>query len=312
MLPEAFVKAARGAVSWPGAVRRTGAALFAAAALAGPAGVAAPDAGAPAAQDAAPPVAGTPRAGRPAPAAVTLRLRMGVKSQIFVYAPPAPPKPGARAVIFFSGHWGWRPLQQDTAAHIAAAGRWLVGIDSSEYFSRRLENVDWARDLATLRAFANDKAGLPAATPVLLIGFTWGADLTPYMLNHGGADGFAGALLIGPGNLGSFIYRVTLEMKGVPWPPDETFDVGEEMRRMAPIPVVLMEGALDADSRARDYAASVRGPHTLVSVPGADKQFRDVRDIYLGFVDQSLAWLEDPRRGTTIPGPAAPGDQHTP
>jgi type IV secretory pathway VirJ component len=259
---------------------------------------------------AAPPAALPPAAASPAPPAevkpvsATLRLRMGYKTEIFVYASPAPPRPGAHAVIFLSSYWGWRPLHQETAAHIAAAGHTVVGIDSPAYFDKRLNELDWGRDLAALRELANDRAGLPKETPVFLVGHSWGAELIPYIVNRGGARNVAGALLVGPSDESAFIYRVSLQMKQVPSPADEQFHVKDEMRVMTPMPVVFIEGALDQQSRARSLADLARGPHKFVSIPGGDKQFDEIRDTFFLFVDRSLAWLESPRG--EIPGPGAP------
>jgi len=269
-------------------MRRAVAFLAAAVALgvAVPVGVAGPidaPAAAPVAADATPPVV------TPAPAA--LRLRMGYKTEIFVYASPAPPKPGSHAVIFLSSYWGWRPLHQETAAHIAAAGHTVIGIDSAAYFDKHLSDLDWGRDLAALRELANEKAGLPKANPVFMIGHAWGGELIPYVVNRGGAGNVAGALLVGPSDESAFIYRVSLQMKQVPSPADEKFHVKDELRSMAPMPVVFIEGALDQQSRARSLADLARGPHKFVSIPGGDRQFDEIRDTFFLFVEGFLACI---------------------
>lgn len=247
-------------------------------------------------------------ADRNRPTVTTLRLRMGLITHISLYPPTVPMRDGAGAVLLFSGDWGWTPVHQETASWLANHGRYVVGINSAEYFKRRLEPPDWVRDVRTLRAFVNEKAGLPAGTPVLLVGFTWGAELLPYVLNRGGAEGFAGALLIGPDEDSASVYRVTLQMKSrVPSPAEEQFRVPDELRRMAPIPTVFMQGELDTEGRAAALAELVRGPHKFVSIPGADKQFKEVRDVYFSMVGQALDWMEGPRPLTG--DPAAPRPQ---
>jgi Bacterial virulence protein (VirJ) len=228
------------------------------------------------------------------PAVSTLRLRMGLIPHVYQYKPTAPPKPGTHAVVFFAGDWGWRPLQQESASRLASEGRFVLGIDSTEYFMRALEPDAWVEDLKRLREFTNEKAGLPAATPIILMGFTWGGELIPYMLNRGGADGIAGTVLIGPDTDSAFIYRVTLEMNGVPSPPNESFQVAPEIRGMPPVPTVLMEGALDGRSAAKTFDPLLKGPHRLVTIPGGDRQFREVRDIYLDRLSQAAAWIDAP------------------
>ena len=242
-----------------------------------------------------------------APTVTSVRLRMGIIGQVMLYPPTVPMTEGAGAVLFFSGDWGWTPILQETASWLANHGRYVVGIDSTGYFSRRLEPSDWVRDLKTLREFVNGKAGLPADRPVIIAGWTWGAELVPFMLNHGGAEGFAGAVLIGPDEDSAFIYRVSLQMKArpVPSPPEEQFRVPDELRRMAPIPTVFIHAEKDIESRAPVLADLVRGPHKLVSIPNADKQFNPVRDVYFQIVGQALDWIEHPS-AVDLSAPAPP------
>jgi hypothetical protein len=109
-------------------------------------------------------------------------------------------------------------------------------------------------------------------------------------------------------------------MKQVTSPADEVFHVRDEVRAMAPMPLVFIEGALDTQSRARSLADLARGPHRYVSIPGGDKQFDEIRDTFFLFLDRSLAWIENPQGalaapatpvppapGTAAPGPGAPG-----
>jgi type IV secretory pathway VirJ component len=261
---------------------------------------------------AAPPAAAPATPAVVQPISASLRLKMGYKTAIYVYASPAPPRPGSHAVIFLSSYWGWRPLHQETAAHIAAAGHTVVGIDSAAYFDKHLEDVDWARDLAALREFANGKAGLAKETPVLMVGHSWGAELIPYVVNRGGSRNVAGALLVGPSDESAFIYRVSLQMKGIPSPAEEQFHVRDELRTLAPIPLAFIEGALDQQSRARTLAEVARGQHKFISIPGGDKQFDEIRDTFFLFVDRALAWLENPRGELPAPAPPAAGPSGSP
>ncbi|HZN02903.1 MAG TPA: AcvB/VirJ family lysyl-phosphatidylglycerol hydrolase [Candidatus Polarisedimenticolia bacterium] len=241
------------------------------------------------------------------PKVVSLRLKMGLMGQITLYA-PAMSRPDLLPVLFFAGDWGWRPLQQESASHLASEGRFVVGIDSTEYFKRRLEAADWAADLKQLRDFTNEKAGRPAGGPVLLVGYCWGGEVIPYMLNRGGASGFAGAVLLGPDKDSAFIYRVSLQMTNVPSPPDEAFNVAEELKRLpAGFPVAFIEGELDTNSAARTLEALVPGPHKRAVVPGGDRQFREVRNIYLGLLSQALAWIEGQGKGAPPTDPPAGG-----
>jgi hypothetical protein len=288
-------------------------AMFLAVAAAGP-----PDAATPARPEEAPPGASARGKHSPhvqEPLLGTLRLRMGIKRLIYIYLPAVAADPDAYPVLYFSGDWGWRPLQQETASYLAGKGRAVVGFDASEYFSRQIGPADWAADLATLRSYVNDKIGKPPGTPVLLIGFTFGGELIPYILNRGGTGGFAGALLLSLDGDGAVIYRTSIQLK-LPLPPEEVFRVGEELHRLPPsFPVFLMDGALDAQSALRSLADLPRGPHRSVTIEGADRNFRQSRDAHFSHVLRALAWLEGQHRGpgaTTPDGPAPGATSPTP
>ena len=64
------------------------------------------------------------------------------KIVVFLYEPPggvAPvPADASTPVLFFSGEWGYTPLHQDASCDLAARGRYVLGIDSSEYFKKML------------------------------------------------------------------------------------------------------------------------------------------------------------------------------
>jgi type IV secretory pathway VirJ component len=240
------------------------------------------------------PAVATPDVVRMEPSSGTLRLRMGLKHSFFIYPAVPPVAREARAVLLFAGDWGWKPVLQDTASYLASKGRTVIGVDSQDFFTRDMEAVDWSRDLRALRDYANEKAGLPAGTPVLFVGYTWGATMLPFMFNRGGVDGVAGALLIGPAHHSNRIFRVTLQMPTniVPLPKDEEFLTLDEVKRLAPIPVVLMQGAQDMESACDDILPLLKGPKQIVNVPGGDRQFHDVRDIYFSLTAQALGWLE--------------------
>ncbi len=219
----------------------------------------------------------------------------------YVYAPPAGVVPsGGSPVIFFTGEWGWRPLQRDTASSMASTGRVVLGIDAAGYFSSLVPPEGLTADFAQFRAFLNERASRPKEGTVILVGFAWGAEMIPYLLNRIGAAGVKGAVLIAPDRKGAKQFRVSIQLK-MDSPPGEEFDVGEELRLMAPLPVVLMEGSLDKDSAAKALAERPRGPHKYAPVVGGDRQFHEVRDSFFAVLTDALRWID----GISVPtGPS--------
>jgi hypothetical protein len=241
------------------------------------------------------------------PKALYLRTNMDVRSQVMFYKPPGPQAGDAArkaAVLLFSGEAGWRPLQQDTASYMAAEGHPVLGIDAIAYFKKRLDRGQWAADLEALRLFLNEQAGRPKDSPVALAGFYFGAKIIPFILNRTGAKGVIGTLLIAPDRQGFEVYRVGIRLK-IPGPPEEQFDVAEEIRHMPPVPTAMLQGAEDSEGESRDLFVLLKGPRKLVPILGGDRQFHEVRDIYFTRVGQALGWMEDLERTESSSEPAS-------
>jgi dienelactone hydrolase len=234
----------------------------------------------------------------------------------FLYAPPkGTAVAAARAVIFFSGEWGWTPLLQDTASSLSFQGRRVLGIDATGYFTRLVDNAARRSDLDMLRGVVNEAAGKPKDTPVLLVGFSYGAETIPYFLNRAGVRGVDGALLIAPGSSGAAVFRAAVQMR-MPPPADEAFSVEGEYLALPPIPIAILEGELDDKAHGRALYDTLRGPKKYLPIAAADHQFHDTRQPYLDQVGLAIRWLESeaqsrpasPGGGAASPGSAgAPG-----
>lgn len=234
--------------------------------------------------------------------------------QVLLYSPPpaggtghapAGPSPAGLPVIFYSGEWGWRPLQQDAASFLAASGRYVLGIDSPEYFTQKIEPEALVSEFQRLKSYLNERSGRPKEAPVVLVGFAAGAEIIPYVLNRAGADGVRGIVLIAPDRKGASVFRVSIQLR-MDSPPDEVFDVEAELRKMAPIPVALIEGTLDPHSEAKALSAVPRGPHKYAPVVGGDRQFKEVRESLFRLIDDALRWIEAPAPAASKPGKPSP------
>jgi len=235
----------------------------------------------------------------------TIRTRNSLKAEVMLYAPAVEEVDGP-AIVYFSGNWGWRPIMQDTASHLAANGRYVLGVDSMKYFGKVLDAGEWKRDLATFRTYLNEKAGKPADAPVILMGFTYGAEMIPYMLNRGGIEGIAGALLIGPGDTGSVLCRLHLQID-LEIPEEEQFDVGRELSDLPSLPIVLIEGTLDENSKAREMLPLVKTPRRYAPIVGGDHRFQETRDAYFEYTAQAIEWIDTTANGPVSEGMAEPG-----
>lgn len=260
------------------------------------------------------------------PRRVILELASEESLVAYLYEPPSTGASPGRdeapsAVIFYSGEAGWGPLPQETASHLASEGRPVLGIASPDYFKKRIEAPGLIADLRSFRAFVNKSARRPEDAPVILAGFAFGAEMIPYILTRAGVNGVRGLLLIAPDTKGAKVYSAAVRI-GMQVPADEAFDVAEEIRRLPPLPVVLMQGTLDLEGESQSLLPLFRGPKAFLSIPEGDHFLRKVRGPYLGQVSSALRFIEKPGKAPRnqdapppepAPGPeAAPGPEPTP
>jgi len=95
---------------------------------------------------------------------------------------PAGPHP---LVIFYSGDGGWRDIDSQIGGYLAEQGFFVVGFDSLRYFWREKEPREMAADLDTLIRHYADRSG---GRGVILVGYSFGADLLPFIVNRMAPD----------------------------------------------------------------------------------------------------------------------------
>jgi type IV secretory pathway VirJ component len=93
---------------------------------------------------------------------------------------PAEPRSQAMAV-FLSGDGGWRDIDKTIGENLQAMGVSVVGWDSVRYFWRKKSPEVTAADLAAIIRAYRAKWG---AEKVALIGFSFGADVLPFVYNQ--------------------------------------------------------------------------------------------------------------------------------
>lgn len=90
-------------------------------------------------------------------------------------------KPSDTFAIFYSGDGGWRDLDKDVAEILEKDGMPVVGVDSLRYFWTEQTPQQSAKDLARIIRSYRHKW---QAHKVLLLGFSFGADLLPILYNQ--------------------------------------------------------------------------------------------------------------------------------
>jgi type IV secretory pathway VirJ component len=87
--------------------------------------------------------------------------------------------------ILYSGDGGWRDLDRTLAEVLAAKGMSVVGVDVLRYFWQRRSPAAAAGDLARIMRFYQQRW---QRRQVVLIGFSFGADVLPFLVNRLPAD----------------------------------------------------------------------------------------------------------------------------
>jgi type IV secretory pathway VirJ component len=177
-----------------------------------------------------------------------------------VEVPAAGPTGGLMAVLL-SGDGGWAGIDKAVAGRLATDGVPVVGWNSLKYYWTPRSPEAAAHDLARILEHYQRAWG---TTRVLLAGYSFGADVLPFLVSRLPAElraRVALVALLGPSTEASFEFHVTEWLgrgpRGQPTVP--------EIERLAPTPVLCVRGEDDPDSAC----AAVRGPAVRVRMlPG--------------------------------------------
>lgn len=86
-----------------------------------------------------------------------------------------------RYAVFYSGDGGWAAIDRGVADELAEQGTLIIGVNSLRYFSRERTPEDSAADLTRI---LNSYEPGDARIPLVLIGFSRGASVLPFIVNR--------------------------------------------------------------------------------------------------------------------------------
>jgi type IV secretory pathway VirJ component len=159
-----------------------------------------------------------------------------------------------RLAVLMSGDGGWAAFDKDLATQLSERGINVVGLDSRAYLgtARSPEAVasDIARVMRYYRAAWN-------TTQVTLIGYSRGADITPFVFNRLPDDlrrTVSQIVLIGLAASANFQFHWQDLLRDVKRPGD--LATRPEVEKMGATPVLCFYGDDDASDTCRSYASS--------------------------------------------------------
>jgi type IV secretory pathway VirJ component len=207
-------------------------------------------------------------------------------------------------ILLISGEGGWRSFDELLAGWLSEAGYWVGGVDALKYFWDAQDDRELlADDFRAYAAALAKAAGRRSDSALLLAGFSFGADLAPWLAGARGWDGrVRGLLMIAPDAVGSLEFRIS-EILGFE-PKDHVFQVAEALRSSSGTPVTFIHGAKDAKSAAPALSRAASDPKRLIVVPGANHHFSGKEADLRRALFEAARWLV--KAGSRPSAPAEP------
>jgi len=188
--------------------------------------------------------------------------------------------------IFLSGDGGWAAIDRGVSTVLAHHGFSVVGLNSLRYFWKRKSPEKGAEDLADLisRYYRAEDGKL------LLVGFSMGAEVLPFMINRLPESFRAKAsavALLSAGESADFEVHIS-DWVGF---DDETNEaaIAPEVEKLAPTKVICLAGEEDEHSLC---ALLKSPPHIVKRLPGGhhfDGEYEDVGNAILSALTETPA-----------------------
>jgi len=168
---------------------------------------------------------------------------VGLDDLPLVALPPARAG-GGRMAILVTGDGGWAGLVSTVSAALAADGIGVAGLNSLKYFWSERSPEETTRDIERIAEYYGRAWH---AERIILIGYSFGADVLPVVVNRLRPDiraRVAGLTLIAPSPVANFEVHVTgwlgVHHPGLPVVPD--------LERLRGLPMVCIYGEADDES----------------------------------------------------------------
>ncbi|HET6976401.1 MAG TPA: AcvB/VirJ family lysyl-phosphatidylglycerol hydrolase [Pyrinomonadaceae bacterium] len=205
-------------------------------------------------------------------------------------------------VLFTSGDGGWSPFCADIAAHIAATGITVVGVDSKSYLvnfaspQKPVSAEQLTRDYDEIARAAFAQPGIDAKTPVVLAGWSLGAGYSVIVASQ---PEFSLPV--------SKVVAISLPLYGeLAWKPtdaiiyfthgtpgEKVFDVRQYLKKLKQTPIVFLNATNDKN-------APLREAQSLYEVAPGAKSFYAVKAGGHHFEGGEKEFFEDLDRGISL------------
>jgi type IV secretory pathway VirJ component len=148
--------------------------------------------------------------------------------------------------VVVTGDGGWASIDRDLAAALNARGMSVVGLDSLHYFWKRRAPKEMGRDMTRI---INHYLTAWHKQKLLLIGYSRGADVLPFMVTRLPKDVVARVSLLA---LLGVEHTIDFEIRVSDWLPGSTAptenQVASEVKRLADLKLICIYGEDDTDT----------------------------------------------------------------
>ena len=197
-------------------------------------------------------------------------------------AAPDPQRPAF--AIIYSGDGGWRDLDRSLAAVLASKGMSVIGVDVLRYYWKQKSPSVAANDLARIIRYYQQRW---QRQKVVLIGFSFGADVLPFLVSRLPADLSADVSLL---SLLSPERRTAFEVETTGWlgvHNSAGMPIAPELKKLSALHLQCIYGKDDAaDSLCTTSAAGASGAMILARSGGHhfDQNYSELADQILAAV----------------------------
>jgi len=204
-------------------------------------------------------------------------------------------------VLFTSGDGGWSPFCADMAAHIAATGATVVGIDAKDYLVKfatpqnPVSPDDLTRDYDAMARVAMARPGVDKKAPLVLAGWSLGADYSvlvasqpefTYQVSRVVAISLPiyGELAWRPADAVIYFTHKT--------PHEKVFDAHEYLKQLNQTPIVFLNATDDSTAPLRETQSlyeATPGSKRLYTVKASGHHFEGGEQEFYRDLDQGLS-----------------------
>ena len=207
-------------------------------------------------------------------------------------------------VLFTSGDGGWSPFCADIAAHIAATGITVVGIDIKSYLvnfaspKKPISPAELSTDYETMAGLARAQPGVDPKAPLVLVGWSLGAGYSVLVASQ---TEFNPAV--------SRVVAISLPLYcELAWrpadaiiyithgtPQEKVFDAQQYLKKLKQTPIVFLNATNDDTAPFREaqslYDATPGAKH-LYAVKAKGHHFEGGEQEFYGDLDQALSHVQ--------------------